>query len=651
MIDPGVRWQRLSAVVVALALTLAGWFGCPPAPAQAAGVEVSFELKTIKLSGYKKSDEVTITGTVTNTGSVAAYGVQAILWRSRDPIRSWAGLRQVTDGGVLGSRMSISADHYAWLTSSNQAFDPGASAEVKLRATIGELGFDTKGSAFAVGADVIASSAPAGNSFPRVGELRTFVSIPDSKQVPVTSLVLLSSAPTKLNAGLFRDESLSQELSGRLSALLDAAAEPGRSWLIDPALLDEVRDQADGYEVLTKDGRQAGTGSAVAQGWLDRFSRIDRRAGGQTLFADLDLVGAQQAGDDRALERAESASEAVSELADLPIIAVPARAALTDAAHDFLAGSAVRAVLSADTELAGALQGASDRPSVIGVADSSGFSESAPLRHQYALATAVVAGKAGEARLLTTAAQVAADSADLTKWMVRRSLRELLDSAPSVRETSLLPIEPKTLDGSDFERASRVAADFDSYAELAPTSKLNEQADAAVSRLTSAAWMDDAEGLEAQLRSYDRLVGPEVLDEAIQLEAYPRWVMSSRSNQFPITLTNDLADPITVRVVVTCDNPQRLTVPLSPEVTVPPGKSVTVNIQPEASSNGVVTAKAYAATVSGRRVTPDTSVTIEITDLGTVAWFIVIGSGLVLVGATAWRIRQVRRRAAKEAAE
>jgi hypothetical protein len=139
--------------------------------------------------------------------------------------------------------------------------------------------------------------------------------------------------------------------------------------------------------------------------------------------------------------------------------------------------------------------------------------------------------------------------------------------------------------------------------------------------------------------------GPEV-GRSVTLDASHRFLMSSRTNQFPVTVTNNLAEQIRVKVVVRTDNPQRLTVPPSELVTVDPGQSVTVNIRPEATSNGLVIARAYVATADGHRVSEDTSITVEITDLGVVAWIIVGVSGCVLVGATAWRIRQVRRRTA-----
>lgn len=644
MIGSSVDWQRVSATVLALVLTVAAWFVGVPTPARAAAVGVSFTIDSLKVGGYDKSDQVTLSGTITNTGTVNAYGVQTILWRSRDAIRTLADLRQVAEGSVVGSRMSISADHYASITSANEAFKPGETQKVSLSATIGELGFDTRGSAFAFGADVIAASDAASGNYPRVSEIRTYVAIPDRKPVPITSIVQLSAAPTKLTDDLFSSEDLTTELTGRLSALLDAAAESGRSWLIDPALLDEVRDQADGYQVQVGKGRAPGTGQAVAQAWLDRFNRLDRRDGAQSLFANLDVVGAQTSGNDQALERAERAAAEVSGLEDLPVIAVPNGGSLPAATHDFLAGAEISAVLASNTERAGALQGAVDQPPVIGTAPAVDLQQSAVLRHQLALANAVVARRAGQARLLTSQAEVAEDAATFPRWMLRRPLRELLETDPSVQRTSLLAVETSGLDRTAFARAGRVASDFADYAELAPESSLGEQSDAAVARLTSAAWITDPAGLAAQRKAYDSLVGRGVLSEAVRLEASSRWVMSSRSNQFPITVSNHLADEIEVRVVVTCDNPQRLTVPITDVVEVGAGKSVTVNIAPEATSNGVVTAEAYLASASGQRVTPDQAVTIEITDLGVVAWVIVIGSGMVLVGATIWRIRQVRRR-------
>ncbi len=644
----GGSWHRHRALAFLLAwvAAVAGLSAWAPSPARAADLQVTFTMTSLTVSGYKPKDTVTLVGTVTNTGAVDAYGVQVILWRSRDAIQSLASLRQADNNNILGQRLPIDADHYQVVTTSSEAFLPGQTSQVTLRATIADLGFDTRGAAFAFGADVIARNNATSDDR-AVGQLRTFVPIPGKQPVPITPIVLLTAPPTKLVDNLFRNDSLRDELTGRLSTLLDAAARPGMSWLIDPALLDEVRDMADGYEVQTGDGTQPGTGEEVAEQWLQRFEALDRDAGGRTLFANPDVNGARLAGDDLVVSRAEQAAADVNGLDDLPVVAVPADEVLSDATDSFLADSGVDAVLVRNAERAGALQTGSGAL-VLAASDAVPGDPETPqnLRTQLALATTVIAGDRGEVRLLTSASDVEQDQAATTSWMATRTLKSLLATTPNNRRASYTTVKPDRLTSTQFETLGQLESDFTAYAELAPDSTLPDQSDAAVTRGASSAWVSDSRGFDEQLEGMNRIVGMPEVGKSVTLDASARFVMSSRTNEFPVTVTNNLTEPIEVKVVVRSNNPQRLTVPPSEVVTVQPHQSVTVNIRPQATSNGLVTAQAYAATESGRRITPDTPITIEVTDLGVVAWIIVGVSGLVLVGATAWRIRQVRRRTA-----
>lgn len=646
----GSTWgrRRALAFLLAWAASVGVLLLITPAPAYAADLQASFTMTSLKVSGYRPDDTVTLEGTVTNTGTLPAYGVQVILWRSRDEIRDLSTLRRAATTTVLGSRLSIDADHYVAITTSAETFAPGQSQQVTLRATIDELGFDTRGAVFAFGADVIASAESGAAYYPSVGQLRTFVTVPGKAKVPLTSIVLLSNPPTKLVDNLFRNESLVSELTGRLSSLLAAAGRPGMSWLIDPALLDEVRDVADGYQVSTADGPRAGTGQDVARDWLDRFDRLDRNAGGRTLFANPDVNGARAAGDELVVSRSERASAAVTGLDDLPLVVVPSGGVLTTATHAFLADSGADAVVASNTVAAGALQaGSAGRPDVLGVSEAVPGEAETPqnLRVQFALATATVARGRGEVRLLASAADVEQDTAATASWIVRRSLGELLETEPGVTRVGLVTTKTAVLGEQRFEELNRLESDFTVHAELAPGSTLTSQSDAAITRGAASAWVGDATGFDAQLDGLAKLVALPELGRSVTLTASPRFLMSSRTNQFPVTVTNDLTEEIRVKVVVDTDN-FRVKIPDSEVVTVPPGQSVTVNIKPEATANGLVTARAHLATSSGHRVTPDTTITVEVTDLGVVAWIIVIASGLVLVGATAWRIRQVRRRLA-----
>ena len=85
-------------------------------------------------------------------------------------------------------------------------------------------------------------------------------------------------------------------------------------------------------------------------------------------------------------------------------------------------------------------------------------------------------------------------------------------------------------------------------------------------------------------------------------------------------------------------------VPASAVITVGPGQNQTVNVRPEATSNGLVNVTAALQTGSGAPVGRTTRIAVEVTDLGMIGWIIVIVSGVVLVAATALRIRQVRRK-------
>ena len=649
----GGPWGRRRALAFLLAWGAAtvGLFVAAPASATAADLQVGFTMTSLTVGGHKPDDAVTLEGTVTNTGSAPAYGVQVILWRSRDEIRDLATLRQAATTTVLGARLPISPDHYEVISTSMQPFGPGETRQVTLRATNRDLGFDATGAVFPFGADVIASAEPAGVDYNPVGQLRTFVAVPGSGKVPVTSVVLLSAPPTKLVANLFRDDSLAAELTGRLSTLLDAATRPGMSWLVDPALVDEVRDMADGYSVATGDETRPGTGQDAAKAWLDRFNSLDTDDGGRTLFANPDVNGARIAGDQLVVSRAERATGTVDGVDDLPLVVVPADDVLTAATYTFLTGSGADAVLARNVAAAGALQaGAGNQPPVLGLSDGVPGAPEAPqnLRRQYALAAAVVAGGRGEVRLLRTVSDLEQDRSATGTWLAHRGLAELLDSSTGSGRVALAAAKPRRLGPAEFEELSRLESDFTAHAELAPKSTLVKQSDAAVSRGASSAWLDDTNGFHSQLDGLARLVGMPGLGKAVTLDASARFLMSSRMNQFPVTVTNNLTEEIQVRVKVTTDNPQRLTVPTSELVTVAPGQSVTVNIKPEATSNGLVTARAFVVTASGHRVTPDTRITVEVTDLGVVAWIIVAASGLVLVGATAWRIRQVRRRLAAE---
>lgn len=643
-------WRRALGypLAVLLAATSLAWLA--PATADAVTTpQLRVTLNSLTVSGTEPDDTVQITATVTNASPDPVYGVQAILWRSRDPIRDPTTLRraEAAESG-WGSRMTATPDHYRLITRSTDAFAPGAKTQLKLKATMADLGFDTTGAAYAFGVQVLGTSDQSSN-YSVAGQIRTFVSLPGNS-VPLTSAVLLSTSPTKVVDGLFRNESLSAELTGRLNTLLTAAGEPGRSWLIDPELLDEVRDQADGYLVMSGDKTVPGTGQQIAASWLARYEQLDRDWGARTLYGNPDVAGAAAANQPAVLARAQTVGNDVADLSDLPLVVIPHGLVLAETSMEYLSGLSDAAVLVQNSASTRVLKPVAGGPAVVPVAssDSSTTTPGTLEARLITLANTVVAGAAGQLRLITSADDLAKDEDSRPDWTSARSLADLLATAAKGSPELSVQVVP-TLTSADFDQLKQIGHDFATYQEIAPTSTALAQSGPALARLSSSAWVQNPQGRSDLVRALSDRFGPYVLTDGIELHASSRFVMSSRTNEFPITVTNELADQIQVMVQVVSDNPQRLTIPPSKVFTIDPGQSQTVNIRPEASSNGVIGATAQLTSVSGHRINEGARVVVEVTDLGMVAWIIVAISAVVLVGATAFRIRQVRRRDAAAA--
>lgn len=642
------RLTRLVGLALAAALAL----GIPVAtPAQADdAVKLTVAMTSLTTTGTSPTDQVTARFTLTNTGTVPAYGVVAHLWRSQDPIHDQLSLQTAAAGGSTWGGW-VSNGYYV-VARATTAFQPGASRQFSITATMAQLGFVKTGVAYAFGADVVATADQSSNNSV-VAKIRTVIPMPGKARVPVTSAVLLTTTPTKLGPNVFANDDLTAQLTGPLSALLTAAARPGMSWLIDPALLDEVRDQADGYHVFNGSQLVPGAGQQVAADWLSRFTRLNSAHGGRTLFANPDTLGAQNRKVSDLVDWSHEATSTVDGVDDLPLVIVPTGKVATTSTLKFLSSAGADAIVATNSRTAGALQSTSSTPilgtTVFPQEPASTDPTLAITQRQLALAQTVICGKAGQFRLLTSAQDVAASAASMPEWTTQRSLGELLSATPS-RQADLLATKVTQLSKQQFSELNRLAADIDAYDDLVPASVLTGEREGAYLRGISTAWL----GHQAASDRYDdamlQLIGRSAVSSRVRLSISGRLVMSARSNQFPVTVTNNSLETIRVRVVITTDNPQRLSVPPSDLITVDPGQSQTVNVRPEASANGLVQADAHLVTASGRRVGDDVPVTIEVTDLGVVAWIIVAVSAVVLVGATAWRIRQVRRRDSQKAA-
>ena len=616
----------------------------PHAKAQAALPQLSVEFTGLRTTGSAEKQGITLTGRVTNTGAQAAFGVRVVLWRSRDPITEASAFGTVLSGenSPWGVMLDRTADNYFSVTASDESFDPGASAEFTVKGTLADLGFTSSGSVYLMGVQV-RGTADASSNYQVLAKARTFYVTAPENRLPLTSIVLLAAAPTKVRPDVFVNESLVGELTGRLDSMVGLAGRPGSSWLVDPALIDEVSDMADGYQVLEGDAARPGTGQAAAQAWLQRFRMLPNDRGARTLFANPDVLGAERNDATDVVERAEDAMT-IAELDDLPLLVLPYAGVAAATTAGFVESADPDALLVSDAGRGPVVATSDDDATIVRLAPAATMAgpgdQDGPVQRQQRQYAEAIFGK-GLVRLIGTADDASADTAP--RWLQRTGLDELLARTPSGSANPTLPAKTTTLSAGRFRQLKAMAGDFARYVDLVPESALATDAPQTLSRMVSAWWIGD-QSAGTWISAVDDAVGQSEVNENVTLSASPRVLMSSRTNEFPVTVSNQLAEPIQVRVVFTSDNPQRLTIPASAVITVGPGQNQTVNVRPEATSNGLVNVTAALQTGSGAPVGRTTRIAVEVTDLGMIGWIIVIVSGVVLVAATALRIRQVRRK-------
>jgi hypothetical protein len=276
------RW-RTTGVLLAGACLLAGTPAVAVAavpteeptavrPAIGAGA-LSVRITSLTPAAPQPGDELTVTGTITNTSTSPVGGVSAQLRVSPTPLVNrdeipevLAGAGQRTGVPILGAQDQVTDE-----------LSPGQSRSFRLRVEVDDLGLSGAG-AYVTGVEARGDS---GAGILRQDLDRTFLPWwpPDTTVEPVllTTIWPLTGAPERDAEGvLLTDESAVQmSPAGRLSRLLDAAAaDPGSvSLVIDPEALQAAADLADGYQVRRADGSiEPGTRRREVADWLDALT-------------------------------------------------------------------------------------------------------------------------------------------------------------------------------------------------------------------------------------------------------------------------------------------------------------------------------------------------------------------------------------------
>ena len=650
-----------------------------PAAATEPVASVAITLTSLEPELPTRDGEITITGRVTNITKQRLYRLEALFWRNQAPIIGRVGLEQALtseSNDPLGARYTGAFQDL--FTAAKPFLAPNASADFRLKVKISDLELSPTNGVYLMGVHIL----QRGNNV-AIGRARTFVPVLAAKprsSLTMTSLVVLNTRPSLLRKGVLSDDHLAAEVgqNGRLTAMLTAAETPTTSFAVDPALIEELQTMAGGYQVLDSEGTtSAGTGQADATRWLEGFQKLQSSHDGyRLLYGSPDIAALVDDGQESVLDAAANANKLVESTRSLPLLVLPAGGTADAATAKAAAALQPDAILLADTSAKGpapllagpdqvpivrftkAAQGGGPGPDP---RDTAIHVRQRMLAESWVEATAARDGLPhGQVRLISTAAQAANGAPELkAPWLKQRTLSELLKTTPAswsqkfryssgARAAQLTAGQLSSLRKFDWSN--------DTYADLLvdPTNARAEGS-AAVARAASAKWRKRDKAYRAFLGPQQAALDDILLDK-VQIRSSARVQTVARQGvEFPITIRNTLeADParpdaraVKVKLVFNSENRQRLTIKTINAPQIRAQDSFTGNAEVTAKANGVVPVSAQLITESGRPVGRPFHIEVQVTQNGTMGWAIAMAAGIVLVGSTFLRIRQVAKERTK----
>ncbi|MDQ1627861.1 MAG: hypothetical protein QOI54_1605 [Actinomycetota bacterium] len=268
----------------------------------AGAAQAAAPLATITVDGLEPTiatpgGQLQVTGEV-RSGRERLRGVRVALRLSRTPVNSRAELDGVASGLTTGKDGDVVASQQMSDLSS------GGSAGFDLTKPLDSLDSLTDFGVYVLSVEVTARHRTGEG---RVGIVRTFLPwVPRTRDFRPTPFVWawpLVSHPARQADGRYADDRLAAEMAegGRLSRLTAAGSQLSArmpvTWAVDPDLLDSASDMSNGYRISDFGRAVAGTGAAPAAQWL---AQVRGATAGQDVlalpYADPDLSALRHVG-------------------------------------------------------------------------------------------------------------------------------------------------------------------------------------------------------------------------------------------------------------------------------------------------------------------------------------------------------------------
>lgn len=639
------------------------------------GADLDVSLDTMAPAVVPARGPVVLRGRVTNRSDDTWTDINVYPCTSSDPITTRSELQAAVESDpelVVCRRSSLFVPI--------GDLEPGATRSYTLRVPRDQLGIprDVEG-VFWLNVHALGAS-PAGRDVVSDGRARTFISAVQRRRDPVRTSVLLPLRQPVQRDGdgrLLDPEQWSEDLStgGRLSNILQLAQSDGAvgaALLVDPAVVDAVRQLARGNpsrDLGPAEEDAAGTDAPAraARAWLAVLQSVARNHTVLALpYGDVDLAAVAAHGPsvhDQARRQSQQS------LADLGIRSTPAvvpptgllsaegLALLDDETVVVLSEEILPEPYASDDTPPGTVAWEGRR---IGLYDP-GVSVGGPgpdhphaalAVRQRILAQSALRALDGDPRPLLVSLPEDVDPGPFTDAFFSGLGQPFVDlresplpaelDLPTIEEPVYPELEGESeLEGGNVDRVEQVirtATVLDDV--LVETEDLAARTTRDALSLVSYAERDDpfaaasaADDLHAWLRQQ--------LD-AISLEAPPFVILSSDSGPFPVTLTNDLEQPVQLRLLAQTDSEVEIR---APEVlTLPPGTSQTFNLQARAGSIGVHNATLVATDTQGRPLGATEELNVRSNQVGAVIWVVMgVGVGILFLAIGIRLARRVRR--------
>jgi Family of unknown function (DUF6049) len=687
------RTRRGGAVLLVLLLAVLSLGTSAPVAHAAGGVKVT--VTTLSPAVATAGSTLQVAGTVTNTGTQTVRRASVRVRLSDTRLNSRSELVAVMAGRVS------SRDGQVIVEAPLDDLAPGTSAPFDLRQPLDEVTSLTGFGVYALGVEVV--GARGGGDPGRLAFTRTLLpwvpATPDFRPTGFSWVWPLVDAPVRLANGRFADDSLAADLAvgGRLDRLLQAGVrlqQPGAAvtWAIDPDLVATVADMADGngYRVVSPDGGTVpGGGGGLAQRWLGELR--DATAGRDVLalpYADPDLAALVHHGREADIARAldvgagvfaqqlpaasivDGLSWPINGYLDRDTLAALSRADVTATVLD---GRALPTTIDLSYTPSGRAQLTSGAGRVAALVADPGLADllgrarprtaNPVLAAQRVVAeTAMITSElpsTGTARTIVAMPPRRWDPSQefldqlqamsVAPWAAPVSLRALAESRPPEVDRSRLRY-PRAQRAQELPESYLLALDVYGTSIttfggiLTDPTPLVPRLQLSLLRLESSWWRDRDSARGIRLDREKKYLSD--LRQRVRVQP-GSFTFGSKSGKIPLTLVNGLPQEV---IVVLRLEPQTLGLRLAPvkPQRIGPNQKIQVEVQATAVANGPVAVSATLHTRSGEPYSQPVLLRVNVTQIGSVALVITVGSAVVLFLAAG--IRVVRRvRAARRA--